>query len=129
MSTIRKRARTYKTAREKRKKVESKIPIADLLLFLGIMAIPIGAILGIIEYDIYINGRPEHIVSTREGTMYKPAVPPGEPGRRASAIAGFYIAGSGLILMLFSLIIYEISVSKKDSKKQQSSLDSHHTLR
>ena len=123
MNSIRK-IRRYRATHQKQEKPAKKLPVSDVLLFLGIMATLIGPILGIIEYDIYINGRPEHLVNTKEGTMYKPAVPPGEPGRRASAIAGFYIAGFGLLLIIFSLIIYEISVSRKISRKQDFSSDS-----
>lgn len=118
--SINRKIRRYRETHIKREKPSKKLSVADIVLFLGIMATIIGPVLGIIEYDIYKNGRQEHLVSTREGTMYKPAVPPGEPGRKESAIAGFYIGGFGLLLIIFSLIIYEISESKKPTQKQDS---------
>lgn len=118
--SINRKIKRYRETHKKQEEPAKKLPIADILLFLGIMAAIIGPILGIIEYDIYKNVRQEHVVSTRVGNIYKSDVPPGEPGRKESAITGFYIGGFGLLLIFLSAIIYEISVSKKPTQKQDS---------
>jgi hypothetical protein len=118
--SINRKIKRYRETHKKQEEPSTKLPISDILLFLGIMSAIIGPVLGILEYDIYKNGRPEHLVSTKEGTMYKSPIPPGEPGRKESAITGFYIGGFGLVLMMFSLMIHEIRVSKKPAQKQDS---------
>jgi hypothetical protein len=60
---------------------------------------------GIYNYFVYTSGEPERIVETKGGTVFHPEDAPGNPGRKESAAASWKIAGIGIILMVFSMVI------------------------
>lgn len=66
----------------------------------------LGALFGAREYDVYRVGRLEGIDNGRLGTEYVPEVPPGDPGRRTAAIAGFAVAAVGVAIAALALVLW-----------------------
>jgi hypothetical protein len=80
----------------------------DTLLIIGIFMIVVGAFYGVYNYSIYTSGSEEHTTQSRGGLIYHPEETPGNPSRRASAMASFTIAGIGLFLTVLSASLSKI---------------------
>ena len=116
MSGIRRFRRNSARRRESKRAVR-KFLVRDYLLVAGVLMVILGALLGARDYDIYLAGRPERISNSTLGTRYLPAIAPGDPGRRASAFAGFAVAAGGAALSAFALIMR--AVDKRCISKEQ----------
>lgn len=116
MSGIR-RFRRHRVFSSRRDEVSRKFFVRDYLLVAGVLMVILGALLGARDYDIYLAGRPERISNSDFGTRYLPAIAPGDPGRRASAFAGFAVAGVGAALSAFALVMRVIA--KRHTSKEQ----------
>jgi len=91
--------------RPQRRERGRRFLLRHILLVAGVVVALLGAAYGLREYQVYLAGRPEQVRNSRLGTTYLPALPAGDPGRRASAYAGFAAAGVGAALAVFALVM------------------------
>ena len=93
-----------------------RLSLRDILLIGGVVTAFGGLAAGLGSYLVYLNGSPEQILNTHEGTRYLPPLPPGDPGRLAGAYAGFATAGAGIAVLagvLVSWVIEQIRVTRE----------------
>jgi hypothetical protein len=102
MSEIRKIRRMMASPNEP-KKFRIRLKPLDILLIIGLTLLLMGVLVGGLNYLYYTGGRPEQIINWRTGTDYVSKEPPGDPGRKANAIIGAIVAGTGLILSASAL--------------------------
>ena len=86
------------------KKFRTRLKPLDILLIFGLILLISGIIAGGFSYLYYTGGRPEHIINWHTGTDYVPGSPPGNPARKANAIFGAIVAGTGLFLSASALL-------------------------
>jgi len=79
-----------------------------ILLIVGSVMVFLAGLEAMYEYQIYVVGRPEQTRDTIIGNIYLPEIPPNDPGVKASAYAGFAVAGAGILLCGFSLAIIAV---------------------
>lgn len=105
--------------RPERRRSGQRFLLRHYLLVTGVVVAFLGAAYGFREYQVYLVGRPEQINNSRIGTTWLPAVPPGDPGRRASAYAGFVVAGVGVALAVFALVMSVIDKRMTAHKQER----------
>lgn len=110
MKTLRKLNRE-KQHNNARKKAKQKLTFFDILLGLGIAMIIAGIIFSFYYYLYYIAGRPEGIISTKEGIIPLEKIESGDTNYKEMSKFCAIIAFIGLIISGISLIA-------KDPKKQ-----------
>jgi hypothetical protein len=91
-----------------KKKPSAKLPLRDILLFIGIGLVCVGTFYGLYDYIVHTSGVQEHTTESRGGPIFHPEEAPGKPGRRESAITGFTIAGFGILLIVLFILPLEI---------------------
>lgn len=109
MTGIRKYRRAKAAWRERATrpaKKPRKVLLCEYLLVACLVMAGLGAFFGAREYDVYRVGRLEGIDNGPLGTEYVPEVPPGDPGRRAAAVAGFTVAVVGVAIAALALVFW-----------------------
>jgi len=103
MSSIRKLKRIKVLHKER--KSSTNLLLGEIILYIGIATLVFGAFYAIYNHIVYTSGRSEYTIETRGGPFYHPEEASGNPGRKDSAVAGWKIAGIGLVLIVLSMFI------------------------
>jgi len=105
MSGIRKYIRHRRTP-QARKPRRRKVTLNDVLLIAGLALTLAGGLCGLRDWETYQVGRHEHVAETCWGSVHVNAKEPGDVGVRASALAGFALAGIGLMLCMIAVVAF-----------------------
>lgn len=102
-------------------KMPRRFLLREYLLVAGLVMAGLGALFGSREYDVYRVGRLEGIDNGPLGTEYVPGVAPGDPARRAAAMAGFAVAAVGVAIAALALVLWGLdayAVRARATRKQ-----------